>query len=354
MQYFVRRPFDLPARELTEESVYAQRGLHRRQFLAEMGLAGLAGTLLAGCSGDSDEAVLRAGRYGEFDAAPIPTAPTSEVEGEDTATKHLQVAAGGKYPARRNEQFAYGREQSREADVARYANFYEFTGTKAVWKHVAPFKPLPWQFEVDGLCAKPRKFDLDDLWKNFSIEERHYRHRCVETWAMCVPWTGLLLRDLLTAVEPTAQAKYVEFTTFERPEEATRQADKSYPWPYREGLTLPEAMNELTLLAVGIYGHPLPKQHGAPVRLVVPWKYGFKSCKSIVKITLTDRQPATFWNTLIPEEYDFPAIVNPQVPHPRWSQATEWMLGSRERFETKLYNGYGEYVAGLYPESRRS
>ncbi|RPI89488.1 MAG: protein-methionine-sulfoxide reductase catalytic subunit MsrP, partial [Planctomycetaceae bacterium] len=205
------------------------------------------------------------------------------------------------------------------------------------------------QVEVTGLCAKPRTFDLDDLLREMKYEERHYRHRCVETWAMCVPWTGFPLAELLRRVEPMSRAKFVGFETFNDPRVATNMAQmEGYPWPYTEGLTIAEAMNPLSFIATGMYGHTLLKQHGAPLRLVVPWKYGFKSIKSIVRIVLADQPPATFWNTINPLEYDFEANVNPKVPHPRWSQQTEWMLGTREQHPTVIYNGYGDWVAKLY------
>jgi sulfoxide reductase catalytic subunit YedY len=205
---------------------------------------------------------------------------------------------------------------------------------------------------VDGLCAKPTKFDLDDLYRRMPLEERQYRHRCVETWSMCVPWTGFPLRELLKAVEPKPEARFVAFETFDRPEVAPHRASSvGYPWPYTEGLTMAEATNELVLLATGMYGHPLLKQNGAPIRLVVPWKYGYKSIKSIVRIRLTDTQPATFWNTIQPAEYDFQANVNPDVPHPRWSQRSERMLGTGAMFDTVLYNGYGEFVGDLYAKA---
>jgi sulfoxide reductase catalytic subunit YedY len=203
--------------------------------------------------------------------------------------------------------------------------------------------------EVSGLVHKPRAFDVDDLLRLMPIEERLYRLRCVEAWSMAVPWTGFPLRALLDLVEPQGKATHVSMTTFYKPFTARGQLAFWYPWPYHEGLTLAEAMNELTFLAVGIYGHPLPKQHGAPVRLVVPWKYGYKSIKSIVKIELIDYQPPTFWNTLQGLEYDFAANVNPNVPHPRWSQARERLIGFAGRYvPTEIYNGYGKYVAGLY------
>jgi sulfoxide reductase catalytic subunit YedY len=269
-----------------------------------------------------------------------------------------EIAAAGKvgtpsgldefYPAARRPEYDYGRPETLARDAAAYTNFYEFGYSKAVYQYVSKFRPSPWTLTVDGLCAKPREFDTDDLHRLFGLEERTYRHRCVETWAMCVPWTGFPLSKLIDLVEPQPSARFVRFETFLRPEETTNQDDATQPWPYTEGLTIDEARNELALLATGIFGAPLPKQHGAPVRLVVPWKYGYKGIKSIVRITLTDKQPATFWNTLAPHEYDFPALVDPEVPHPRWSQATEWMLGTQEEFPTQKYNGYGDLVGPLY------
>lgn len=324
----IRRPWKLRESLHTPPDVFFDSRPHRREFLREAGRAAVgAGWLvgLAGCGRPTADEVQRAG-----------------------AVDPLPVEQLALYPAKRNEQFTYGREETLRRDAAEYTNFYEFSDRKDNYRYVGPFRPSPWSVEVGGLCATPRTFDLDDLYAAFALEERAYRHRCVETWAMCVPWTGFRLRDLLAAVGPQPAARFVAFETFNRPDEASAMRDTSYPWPYTEGLTIGEAMNELTLIATGIYGEPLPKQHGAPIRLVVPWKYGFKSIKSIVRITLTDRQPATFWNTLIPHEYGFEANVDPDVPHPRWSQKQEWMLGSREVFETQKYNGYGEYVADLY------
>jgi len=214
------------------------------------------------------------------------------------------------YPARRNADFKeVDREISPETPVARYCNFYEFSKTKQVWRYIEPFQPVPWQVEVTGLVAKPKTYDQDTLVRAFPLEERVYRHRCVEAWAMVVPWTGFALAKLIRAAGPLPEARFVRFVSFDRPQEASRQAGRLEPWPYTEGLTLAEATNELAFIATGMYGHPLLKQHGAPVRLVVPWKYGYKSAKSIVRIELTEEQPTTFWNTLVPWEYDFQANV---------------------------------------------
>jgi sulfoxide reductase catalytic subunit YedY len=349
MQFFVRRPWDLPQRLHTPEEVYRQRKQHRRDFLASLGLGLVAGgafTSLSGCPRASDEQIRQAGQPDPVPVAGGNPSTGQAANGQDAGTS----APDGFYPARRNEEFTYGRAETSEADAARYTNFYEFTGTKSAWQHVGKFITHPWAVEIDGLCRKPRTFDLDDLLKTFSLEERQYRHRCVETWAMCIPWTGFPLAALLKSVEPLAAATHVAFQSFHRPEQAPNVAAFAhFPWPYTEGLRLDEAMNPLAFLATGMYGHPLWKQHGAPVRLAVPWKYGFKSIKSIVRISLVDRAPPTFWNTFAPEEYDFQANVNPEIAHPRWSQRQEWMLGTRELFPTVRYNGYAEYVASLYP-----
>ena len=319
------RPWDLPARDITPESAV----LSRRRWLKRVGLgaAGLAaasaGAGLWWWNAGGDDDVLNAGKV---------TTPADL------------------FPAVRNAQFELDRPLTNEAAAARYCNFYEFSSTKQVWRWIAPFQPAPWVLEVGGLVAKPQTLDIDDMLHAFApfLEERVYRHRCVEAWAMAVPWTGVPLAALLRRVEPLPAARFVRFISFDRPDQASRQADAAYPWPYTEGLTLAEAGNELAFLAVGMYGHPLLKQHGAPVRLVLPWKYGFKSAKSIQRIELTAERPATFWNTLGPNEYDFTANVNPAKPHPRWSQATEHMLGTGEVRPTQPYNGYGEWVAGLY------
>jgi len=385
MHKHIRHLWSVPQRFITDETVYRNRDFHRRQFLAAMGGLTCAG-LLSGCQQKPTQAELEA-----TGAVPPP----------------ITTAGASVYPSSRNAKFEYGRPETRAEDSAVFTNFYEFTGpsTKRAYMYVGNFHPLPWSVTVDGQCNRPTTFDIDDLYRTFAFEERAYRHRCVETWAMCVPWTGFPLVNLIQHVGPKPAAKYVRFETFGRPtvdggpglglvkpdqplsaqaqvdaarmevevefavttgqgdapvtDSAGRKLirptfapylarDDSFPWPYSEGLTLAEATNELAFLATGLYGKPLPKQHGAPVRLVTPWKYGFKGAKSIVRITLTAERPATFWNTVAPREYDFEANVNPNIPHPRWSQRTEYMLGSGERFPTQIYNGYGEFVGGLY------
>lgn len=247
-------------------------------------------------------------------------------------------------------------ELTPKESVTTYNNFYEFgTAKEDPAANSANFKPMPWTIQVDGMVAKPQTFGLEDLMKKMVIEERIYRMRCVEAWSMVIPWNGFQLSSLLSLVEPTSEAKYVAFESVVRPEEMPGQSGvfQSLAWPYVEGLRLDEAMNPLAILAVGLYGETLPNQNGAPVRLVVPWKYGFKGIKSIVRITLTDKQPPSTWNITNPQEYGFYSNVNPQVDHPRWSQATERRIGTggffgTNRVDTLPFNGYAEQVASLY------
>lgn len=306
--------------EATPESVFRER----RSFLKAAGVAalGLTGLAPAACGPARDAASIGAQEH---------------------------PPGAGLYPAQRNLRYPLDRPLTGEAYAASYNNFYEFSTLKGgVYKKAARLRTSPWQVDVGGLVEKPRVFDIDELVRALPLEERLYRFRCVEAWAMAVPWTGFPMRELVKIVAPLSSAKYVRFVTFMRPEEAPNQSPSYGPWPYTEGLTMAEAMNELTLIATGIYGHALPKQHGAPLRLVVPWKYGFKSIKSLVKIEFTAEQPPTFWNSNRPAEYEFVANVDPAVPHPRWSQATEGLIDTGERRATLPYNGYGEWVAQLY------
>ena len=312
--------WDIPESHVTPESDY----MNRRSFIKELGVVG-AGALSLSLLG------------------PDAFARPKNVEEQLAAFRDKPLAV------EHNPQFTVERQMTDEVVAATYNNFYEFSsGKKNLWKLMEDFETRPWQLEIGGLVHKPMTLDVDDLLRQMPLEERVYRFRCVETWAMVVPWIGFPLKALLEKVQPTSDAKYVEMLTFWNADVAPQQRNSRLPWPYVEGLTLAEAMNELTLLTVGIYGHILPPQHGAPIRLIVPWKYGFKSIKSIVRMTLTNRQPRTFWHTLSPREYGFESNVNPTVPHPRWSQATEWMIGTRERHPTQLYNGYGDAVAHLY------
>jgi methionine sulfoxide reductase catalytic subunit len=232
--------------------------------------------------------------------------------------------------------------------ITNYNNFYEFDTTKSGVAYAAQgFVTRPWTVAVDGLVNKPRVFDLDELLK-FQLEERIYRLRCVEGWSMVIPWIGFPLNQLLEKVEPKSQARYVAFQTLLDPKRMPNQKTGILDWPYVEGLRLDEAMHPLTIMATGLYGETLPPQDGAPIRLVVPWKYGFKSIKSIVKISLVADEPPTTWNIQAPNEYGFYSNVNPNVPHPRWSQATEQRIGEYGRRKTLLFNGYAEQVADLY------
>ena len=234
-------------------------------------------------------------------------------------------------------------------DITNYNNFYEFTTDKeGVAKLSEKFNPAPWTVEVSGLVNNPKTYGMEDLLSKFTQEERIYRLRCVEAWSMVIPWTGFTLASLLKEVEPTSDAKYVRFESVLRPSEMPGQKSPFYPWPYQEGLRLDEAMNDLTLLATGLYGQSMPNQNGAPIRLVVPWKYGFKSIKSITKIELVAEQPTTLWSMVGPNEYGFYSNVNPEVAHPRWSQATERRIGELGRRESLMFNGYAEQVAYLY------
>jgi sulfoxide reductase catalytic subunit YedY len=332
-------PANLPEREITPEAVVNAKPagssntiLSRRRFLKWTALGGVALGAGAGLW------------WWRTDHA------TPE---EVLARGHVPTPTERFYPARIiDPRFrAVDRPITQEEEAARWCNFYEFTADKDVHRYVGSFQAVPWTLEVRGMIARPRTFDLDDLLRTFagSFQERVYRHRCVEAWAMVVPWTGFPLAELVNHVQPQPRARFLRFVTFDRPEQAPEQRNRLHnPWPYTEGLTLAEATNELAFIATGMYSHPLLKQNGAPVRLVVPWKYGFKSAKSLVRIEFTDIQPATFWNTLAPQEYDFSANVNPDVPHPRWSQRSERMLGTDERHPTRLFNGYGDWVGHLY------
>ncbi|MBB4953467.1 sulfoxide reductase catalytic subunit YedY [Agrobacterium vitis] len=302
------RPPHIPASEITPHDVY----LSRRSL---MGAA--AGTLALAAAGDAFGAAL--------------SAKPTDYKVPDKLTP--------------------------KKDVTTYNNFYEFGTDKAdPANNSGKFKPTPWTVEIGGLVAKPQKISIEDILKSFTQEERIYRMRCVEAWSMVIPWVGFPLSALLDRVEPLGSAKYVAFETVVRPDEMPGQSGffQSINWPYVDGLRLDEARNPLTILATGLYGETLPNQNGAPLRLVTPWKYGFKGIKSIVKITLTEKQPPCTWNILAPNEYGFYANVNPKVDHPRWSQATERRIGESAglfggaRIDTLPFNGYGEQVAGLY------
>lgn len=246
-----------------------------------------------------------------------------------------------------NTKYAPGRALSAEKDATTYNNYYEFSENKNLWREAQSLKLHPWTISIEGMVKQPRTIDVDDLLKQVQLEERIYRHRCVEAWAMTVPWTGFPLSQLLKLAEPLGSAKFVVFQTAQ--DKSMPGLDSPfYPWPYVEGLAMDEAANDMAFISIGLYGKPLPPQNGGPIRLTVPWKYGFKSAKALAKIGFTDKQPVNFWQAIQPQEYGFWANVNPAVAHPRWSQAHERLLGTNEIVPTQIYNGYGEFVASLY------
>jgi sulfoxide reductase catalytic subunit YedY len=315
MAHLIIRPsWYLPEAKVTPENRY----LGRREFLRSLGLLGLASSGLA--LGES----LPPSRYPYL-------------------------------PAKRNAEFDPKLALSDEKNATHYNNFYEFSTTKTrVSQLVGKFVVDPWTVTVGGLCKNPLRLGLDDLAKDFAYEERVYRFRCVEAWSMVVPWTGFPLADLIKKAEPKSEAKFVKFVTVSRPDQMPGiELLPDYPWPYTEGLRLDEAMNPLVLAATGLYGKPLPKQNGAPIRIVVPWKYGYKSIKSVVQIEFTASQPATLWETLNPREYPFESNVDPAVRHPRWSQSTERVVDTGDRIETLPYNGYASSVASLYSANKK-
>jgi sulfoxide reductase catalytic subunit YedY len=321
--------------EITPEHIY----LSRRKFMVGIGSLAAGAAVLAACGA-------QAGSTAPNTATPVsrggagtsaPSTPLSE------ATSETAAQGSG---ALTDE---LGDALTPFEAVTNYNNFYEFTTDKEGVAALAQnFKTEPWTVEVGGLVNKPKTYDIDALRTKFTQEERIYRLRCVEGWSMVIPWLGFSLSEILAEVEPTSQAQYVRFETLHDPEQLPGQNSGWYNWPYVEGLRLDEAMNELATVATGLYGRHLLPQNGAPFRLVVPWKYGFKSIKSIVKIELMDQMPQSLWMTAAPHEYGFYANVNPEVPHPRWSQATERRIGEFGRRETLKFNGYGEQVAQLY------
>jgi sulfoxide reductase catalytic subunit YedY len=295
--------------EITPESLY----LNRREFLKGMGIISASSLILAACGGQSVSST----------AIPTQVSPSENTKRMDEKLTSFDA-------------------------ITNYNNYYEFTVNKEGVARLAKDYPTsPWQIEVGGLVNNPKTYDLDDL-KKFSLQERIYRLRCVEAWSMVIPWVGFPLAELLEEVEPISAAKYVRFETIYDPEKMPGQRNSWYQWPYVEGLRLDEAMQDLTILATGLYDQQLLPQSGAPVRLVVPWKYGFKSIKAIVKIDLVEEMPVSLWMAAAPNEYGFYANVNPEVSHPRWSQASERRIGEASRQKTLMFNGYEEEVAHLY------
>ena len=299
----------MPESAATPESVF----LNRRAFMAASGVS-IAGALLpagiARAAGDD---------------------PTADL-----------------YPAARNTAFTLDREVTEEKFNLAYNNFYEFGSHKQIAKAAQALKIRPWEVKIDGEVEQEMTLGIDELIRKMTLEERLYRHRCVEAWSMAVPWTGFPFAKLVELARPLSAAKYVRMETFQDPAMAPGQKQSWYPWPYVEGMTMAEATNDLAFLVTGAYGKPVSKQMGAPLRLATPWKYGFKSIKSIVRFSFTAERPKSFWEEIQPSEYGFWANVNPEVPHARWSQATEEVLGTGNRVPTQLYNGYGEQVASLY------
>lgn len=309
----IPRGWEIPESQVTPEHI----ALNRRMFMTGAGAIAAAGSLPA-----------RAFAAGEE------VDPSADL-----------------YPAKLNEKFATaGRDITSEKINNTYNNFYEFGSHKQVSKAAQALKIRPWEIQIDGEVEKPMTLGFDDLIRKMTLEERIIRHRCVEAWSMTVPWTGFPLADLVKLANPLSTAKYIRFETFKNSRVARGQKAIWYPWPYVEGLTIAEATNELAFLVTGAYGKPLAKQFGAPIRLHTPWKYGFKSIKSIVRVSFTAERPVSFWQTIAGKEYGFWANVNPKVPHPRWSQATERVLGTDKRVPTLLYNGYGEWVADIYKD----
>ncbi|MDO9301969.1 MAG: protein-methionine-sulfoxide reductase catalytic subunit MsrP [Anaerolineales bacterium] len=303
------KPVPIRSSEITPKHEY----LSRRDFMKAATVA-TGAALLAACAPSVADEIQN--------AEPVPTSAATDELGDSVNTYE---------------------------DITSYNNYYEFTVDKQqVAAEAQGFTTRPWTVEVGGLVNNPKTYGIEDLLKTFTQEERIYRLRCVEAWSMVIPWEGFTLASLLNMVEPTSDAKYVRFETVFRPEEMPGQKSPFYPWPYQEGLRLDEAMNDLTFLATGLYGEPNVPQNGAPIRLVVPWKYGFKSIKSIVKIELVAEEPATLWKGIASNEYGFYANVNPNVDHPRWSQASERRIGELSRRPSLPFNGYGEQVAALY------
>ncbi|MFH5926939.1 protein-methionine-sulfoxide reductase catalytic subunit MsrP [Roseomonas xinghualingensis] len=251
-------------------------------------------------------------------------------------------------PAMRNPRYQPGREVTPERDATNYNNFYEFGSSKSVASAASRLKVSPWSVRFEGLVEQPRELALDDLLKQVQMEERVMRFRCVEAWAMTVPWTGFPVSELVRLAAPKPEAKYVVFQTAAQRDTMPGLRQSWYPWPYSDGCTIEEARNELAFMATGMYGKPLPPQNGAPLRVLYPWKYGFKGSKSVVRVTFQAERPVGYWEKLQASEYGFWANVNPEVAHPRWSQASERLLGTNERVPTRIFNGYGEFVVPLY------
>jgi sulfoxide reductase catalytic subunit YedY len=315
-----RRGWETRESEATPEAVF----LNRRTLMKAVA----AGTILAAGAGLAVKLAPSAPSAARAVDAPDPTSDL--------------------YPGKRNDTYKLDRSVTDEKQVTTYNNFYEFGSEKDIYEAAQALKIRPWTIQIDGMIEKPITIDFDTLVRQMPIEERLYRHRCVEAWSMAVPWSGFALKALVDFAKPLGSAKYLQMQTFLDAKVASGQKQFWYAWPYTEGLTMAEATNDLAFIVTGAYGKPVGKSNGAPLRLATPWKYGFKSVKSIVKFSFTDQRPKTYWESLQASEYGFWANVNPEVPHPRWSQAMERVLGTGERRPTLKWNGYGEFVATLY------
>ncbi|MDQ0316791.1 protein-methionine-sulfoxide reductase catalytic subunit MsrP [Amorphus orientalis] len=322
-----RRGWEIDERAATPESVY----LSRRALLGAAGIGAAAVAMPRPAHA----------LFGSLFGSSEDLGKTLDTSSDPTADL---------YPFPRNDAFTLERPLTEETVSGSYNNFYEFGSHKQIWQAAQALPTRPWTVTIDGLVEEEKTVGIDELIRAMPLEERLYRHRCVEAWSMTVPWSGFPMKALVDYARPLGSAKYVRMETFENPEVASGQNQSWYPWPYIEGVTMAEATNELAFLVTGIYGKPAPKQFGAPLRLALPWKYGFKSAKSLVRFTFTEERPVSFWEEIAPNEYGFWANVNPEVPHRRWSQAEERVLGTDETIPTQLYNGYGEYVAGLYAD----
>jgi sulfoxide reductase catalytic subunit YedY len=323
----IKRGWEIPERMATPEDLV----FDRRRLLKGAGALALAGAL-ANCGPASNTQTSTSSGGEPTPGEPAPPPSTTSL-----------------YPAKRNAAYTLDRAVTPEEIVTNYCNYYEFGSEKDDPARYAGILPIrPWEVSFEGMVEQPKKIDMDDLIKTMPIEERLYRHRCVEAWSFAAPWSGFPMKALMDFAKPTSSAKYVVMKSFMNPAVAFAQKEFWVPWPYTEGLTIEEAMNDMAFMVTGAYGKPLKKQNGAPIRLATPWKYGFKSTKGIQRFIFTDQRPVTYWMALGPSEYGFWANVNPEVSHPRWSQASEELLGTGSRVPTQLYNGYGEEVAHLY------
>lgn len=327
----IKRGWELPESAATPEEVFRNRRRIIKAAAAGPIVLG-AGGLLAAC-GEDEQA---AGGAPEAGGA-ISGARAAETD-----------PSAGLYPFERNLHYEIVGEPTPEEIATTYNNYYEFGSSKNIWRKAQALPIRPWTLAIDGLVEKPFEIGIDDLLAKMPLQERLYRLRCVEAWSMAVPWSGFPLKALVDLARPLASAKYVKLVSFHDPEVASGQSAPWYPWPYVEGVTIEEAAHDLAFLVTGMYGKPGPKQNGAPLRIALPWKYGFKSSKGLVRFEFTDERPVSFWEQIQPREYGFWANVNPEVSHPRWSQAMETDIATQQKIPTVLYNGYGEEVAGLY------